>query len=1108
MRWRGAVGLVALLALAAAPPAPPASPAAAALPLDAARWKALPADGVAMQLSAADGPDGAPALRIDYDFQGRGGWAAARLPVDLELPAFYEIRFQVRGWGPSNNLELKLVDPSDANVWWHVKREFAWPGEWTPMRVRKRQVSFAWGPLGGGEPHRIGALELTVSASSGGRGSVEVAGLAIVPVEPPAPVTGPLRAEATSAAAGHGANLAIDGDENTFWQPDGDGPAELVVDLGGDRELGGLTLVWSEAGAPEHVDIELSSDGRQWIYVRQLTRHRARGLPDPRRTHVMLTDGDARFVRVQLPVAAGCPCALAEVVVRPLSFGASRNDFFTALARESRRGAFPRGVTEAVYWTVVGLPGAPDEALVSEDGAVEVGERFSLEPMVYLDGRLFTWADVRSEQTLADGDLPIPTVVWRIADGAAGVTGTAHPDAEPPAPLARLEVTAIAAAEPGRTRHLVRYRIVNESPRRLRGRLFVLARPFQVNPPHQFLNVTGGVAPLRKVRSSAGLDADGWTVWALPMPRGGVLAFDDGLAVDALAGGEPPPAFEVDDPQEAATGVIAWEIDLPPGGDDEAMVGVVPPANDDLPRGVLDQIAVKDFPAVERAERRRWRQALDGVTFDLPEEAAPLLRSLRSNLAFIEIHRDGPALQPGSRAYARSWIRDGALTGAALLRMGHADTAKSFARWFAGYQYSDGKVPCCVDRRGADPVPEHDSHGELVHLIAEVYGYTGDRAFAEELFPHVERAVDAIEALRQQRRTAEYAKGPKQLFFGLLPESISHEGYSAKPVHSYWDDTFAYRGLDDAVGLAQALGRAELAVDWTRRRDQFRADLLASIARVRQQHRLDFLPASADLADFDSTSTTTMFDPGGLLPFLPRDAVLATFERFWRELTERRSGRREWTGYTPYEIRHVGAFVRLGVATGDVRWRDRAHELLAYYLHDQRPAGWNGWPEVVHRDYRAPKFLGDLPHGWVGSDFIRSALDLFAYEREAADGEKSALVLGAGIPPSWLSRPQGITVANLATPWGPLTYTLERMAEYPQHFGDRLVGYRYWVSGGMTVPPGGIVLVPPSREPHQQPIVDGHSRDRRPDGTVVVDHLPVVVEFIAFVPREEEPDGP
>ncbi len=309
-------------------------------------------------------------------------------------------------------------------------------------------------------------------------------------------------------------------------------------------------------------------------------------------------------------------------------------------------------------------------------------------------------------------------------------------------------------------------------------------------------------------------------------------------------------------------------------------------------------------------------------------------------------------------------------------------------------------------------------------------------------------------------------------------------------MHSYWDDTFAYRGLDDAVTLAAALGKPELAASWALRRDGFRADFLASIERVHATQRLAYLPASADLADFDSTSTTTMLDPGGLLAYLPRDAVEATFERFWHELVARRDDRREWETYTPYELRHVGTFVRLSLA--DPKWKARAHELLAYYLRDQRPAGWNGWPEAVHHDYRAHRFLGDLPHGWVGSDFIRSFLDLFAFERT----EDAALVLGAGVPASWLERPQGIAVRGLATPWGELSYSLARSGN----------GYRFRVASGMRVPPGGLVLVPPSRERALAAAVDGRAVEAAADGTVTVRQLPAVVDFVVELPLS--PDGP
>ncbi len=175
------------------------------------------------------------------------------------------------------------------------------------------------------------------------------------------------------------------------------------------------------------------------------------------------------------------------------------------------------------------------------------------------------------------------------------------------------------------------------------------------------------------------------------------------------------------------------------------------------------------------------------------------MKVLKSQLAWILVNRDGPAIQPGSRSYARSWIRDGSLTSEALLRLGHSGTARSFLLWFAGFQGEDGRVPCCVDFRGADGVPENDSHGQLLFLIAETVRYTGDRGLAGRMWPHVVSAVSYLDQLRQKRRTAEYETPENRIFYGLLPESISHEGYSAKPMHSYWDDFFALRGLKDAV---------------------------------------------------------------------------------------------------------------------------------------------------------------------------------------------------------------------------------------------------------------------------------------------------------------------
>jgi hypothetical protein len=374
----------------------------------------------------------------------------------------------------------------------------------------------------------------------------------------------------------------------------------------------------------------------------------------------------------------------------------------------------------------------------------------------------------------------------------------------------------------------------------------------------------------------------------------------------------------------------------------------------------------------------------------------------------------------------------------ALLRLGHPDAVRAYLEWFAPFQFADGKVPCCVDARGADPVPEHDSAGELIYTIAEYHRYTHDEAFLSRMLPRVEKSVAYLEALRQQRRTPEYQIAGKSIFYGLLPESISHEGYSSHPVHSYWDDFWALRGLKDAVGIAAALGRDDLKDRWARIRDEFATDLHASIRRVIAERRLDVIPASADLGDLDPTSTSIALAPAGEQPRLPRPELLRTFERYDAEVAKRSAPGATWDAYTPYELRNVSTFVRLGR-------REKALELLAGFLGDLRPAGWNQWAEVVWRDPRVPKFVGDMPHAWVSAEYIRSFLDLFAYE------EEGTLVLAAGLPAAWLKT--GMTLERLPTPWGPLSYSLK------EEGGD----VRYRIEGPV-MPPGGVILRLPAGE--------------------------------------------
>ncbi|HXJ69280.1 MAG TPA: coagulation factor 5/8 type domain-containing protein, partial [Verrucomicrobiae bacterium] len=148
-------GLWALLVVATpALAAPPTAPVVVDDFQSSSAWSAVPASGVTMKLTAEPGPHG-NALRVDFDFHGGGGYAVLHRKLDVDLPENYRFEFSLHGETAPQNLELKLIDDSGENVWWCNQVNFEYPREWTLERVRKRQISFAWGPKGGGELHHM-----------------------------------------------------------------------------------------------------------------------------------------------------------------------------------------------------------------------------------------------------------------------------------------------------------------------------------------------------------------------------------------------------------------------------------------------------------------------------------------------------------------------------------------------------------------------------------------------------------------------------------------------------------------------------------------------------------------------------------------------------------------------------------------------------------------------------------------------------------------------------------------------------------------------------------------------------------------------------------------
>ena len=383
-----------------------------------------------------------------------------------------------------------------------------------------------------------------------------------------------------------------------------------------------------------------------------------------------------------------------------------------------------------------------------DDGGIEIGRGApSVAPMLYREGKLVAWPDVQISQSLQDRYLPVPSVEWKDGD-------------------TELKVTAFAQGTPAHSQLVARYRLSNRSDTARDYVLVLAVQPFQVNPPTQFLSTVGGFSPVQRLElGQARVSMDG-KARIFPTTRAAAVlatAFDAGMVGERLDGPYLDHAETwlrrdgATDAAGLASGALLYPIRLGPGESRE--LGWVAPL-----QGEYELQQGFDLEAAQSRVAASWRARLDSVRFEVPPQGQALVDTLRTATAHMLNSRIGPRLQPGTRSYARSWIRDGAMISEGLLRMGHQEVVREYVDFYAPYQFNDGMVPCCVDDRGSDPVPENDSHGELIFNIAE-YSLRRRQGFPAQMWPHVLGAYTYMKSSGFSERT-EANRAVNPAFYG------------------------------------------------------------------------------------------------------------------------------------------------------------------------------------------------------------------------------------------------------------------------------------------------------------------------------------------------------
>jgi len=828
---------------------------------------------------------------------------------------------------------------------------------------------------------------------------------------------------------------ALDGAEGTSWHTP-PLPFAFLLDLGSPLPVGGLRLVWGSDYASSG-SVSCSGDGRHWTEAGRFDGGKGRF------EVVMFPARTTRFFRIDLECPAGHPAEIKEITLRGPDEDLSPMALYAVAAEKAPElyPAYLRGVQ--TFWTAVGAPAAPEEALLDEFGAVEPRHGApALYPFLLQEGRVVAPAGTRLRHALAGGWCPLPCV--------EAVTGKL-----------RLRVSLLPWQPGTNSLAAARYEIANRAACIVTGRLVLVVRPLQINPPWQH----GGWAPITSLRlerrkGSGVITVNGspYAILLSPWQAARLDSFHNGDVAENLSCiTATAPVLQSTNREGNLSAAVAYDFRLEPM-EKFTLAALFPARGERIAPAAL--LALPDgrvlspadaFHELERSQTKQWRDLLRGFSLSLPFPEA--LLAARAQAGYLLVNQDGPALQPGPRNYNRSWIRDGSLMAATLLRMGITNPVRRFIRWYTARVQPDGWVPPILNSDGSINHgfgwdKEYDSQGEYCFLVMEYYRFTRDRTLLAECYPAMRRAAHYLEKLLARTRSPDYMRGSRhpERFRGILPPSISHEGYST-PAHSYWDDFWALRGLKDFRAAAEIMDDPDEAAWAGAQYRMLRHDLSNSVAATMRTAGLDYVPASADHADFDPTSVAIAFFPCAEDSLLPSQAVARLFGRYARGLEDRlRPG---WKGsYTPYEARNINALCLLGM-------REHALRLLRFLLAGRHPPEWNAFAEVVHGDPRRGAYIGDLPHTWVGAAFAAAVRNLLAMEH----GER--LVLLAGVPPRWLQSPDGVSARDLPTHFGPLTLQAH------------LEGYTLKVVfSGRLHPPGGVVLCWPVRKPSQV-IVDG-----------------------------------
>jgi hypothetical protein len=402
---------------------------------------------------------------------------------------------------------------------------------------------------------------------------------------------------------------------------------------------------------------------------------------------------------------------------------------------------------------------------------------------------------------------------------------------------------------------------------------------------------------------------------------------------------------------------------------------------------------------------------------------------------------DGPAV------YRQFWGRGEYFQARAMEVAGQLFPARQSVEHSFHIQNDDGEW----DGPPTSGYPAWDNTGGEAGAVWDYYLFTRDKAWLARAYPYLLRSSQWVNAHREEttvedvestpkgarpiRRmlaakcrpepTPPLAPGEKTYWYGLLPYSYGDSGLPEG--HSYSHNFLAAYGVRVSAEAARTLGKTEDAAWLDRAYADYVAAIRTSVDRSVSLETISppYLPAQPTRPDAAYSQTFLAVWPTGV--YGPNDPlVTGLLTRMEKEEVQGEPTNVAWAGPAgiwPGESMNMSETYLL---RGEVQ--KNADMLLAALNHSYTT---NVWKEEILTDVTKERACdtphskrenmegtGDQPEAWANANLVDLLRDMLVQERTDSATDEMTLHLLAGLPASWFTTGQEVSIHNAPTTLG------------------------------------------------------------------------------------------